>query len=139
MNRRLALEVEAGYASADRNPEDNTLNRFTFDDNFGVGMILFPSLLRMNHETSVEQASDLSRVGQPQRDRAPQDQGRVAGRHLPEPPSQLSLRARQPPGRPSRRRGARRSSSGQRRPLPELSPRTPGQCVRARQRLRSRD
>ena len=80
MNRRLALELEAGYASADRNPEDNTLNRFTFDDNFGVGMILFPSLLRMSHETSVEQASDLSRVGQPQRGiEHLKTQGRVAG------------------------------------------------------------
>ncbi len=80
MNRRLALELEGGYASADRQPEDTTLTRFTFDNNYRVGMILMPNLLRYSHETSVNQASDTSRIGQPQRgiDRL-KTQGRVAG------------------------------------------------------------
>ena len=80
MNRRLAVELEGGYASADRQPEDTTLTRFTFDNNYRVGMILLPSLLRYSHETSVNQSSDTSRVGQPQRGiERLKTQGRLAG------------------------------------------------------------
>ena len=80
MNRRLAIELEGGYASADRQAEDTVLTRFTFDNNYRVGMILLPSLLRYSHETSVNQASDTSRVGQPQRGiERLKTQGRVAG------------------------------------------------------------
>ena len=80
MNRRAAIELEAGFASADRQPEDTNLNRFTFDNNYRVGMILLPSLLRHSHETSVNQASDTSRIGQPQRGiERLKTQGRVAG------------------------------------------------------------
>lgn len=80
MNRRLAIELEAGYASADRNAEDSQLTRFTFDDNYGVGMILVRGLLRHSHELAVERSSDPNRVGQPQRglDRL-KTQGRLAG------------------------------------------------------------
>lgn len=80
MNRRLAIELEGGYASADRNPENDDLSRFTFDDNFGVGMILIPGLLRLSHEASVARASDPDRVGIAQHGLARlKSEGRVAG------------------------------------------------------------
>ena len=64
LNRKLAVELEGGYASADRNPEDDKLTRFSFDRGHQVGMILIPSLLRHVHEAAVERAEDPSRVAQ---------------------------------------------------------------------------
>jgi hypothetical protein len=94
MNRRLSIELEGGYAGADRNPEDDYLSRFTFDQNYGVGMILIPGLLRHSHEASVLQASDPGRVGQPQRGiERLKSEGRVAGVTYLNP--RLSFRMRQ--------------------------------------------
>ncbi len=94
MNRRLGLELEAGYASADRNPEDSELTRFTFDQNYGVGMILIPALLRHSHEASVAKAGDSSRVGQPQQGlERLKSEGRVAGTTYLNP--RVSYRLRQ--------------------------------------------
>ena len=63
----LALEIRAGYASGDADPDDDTLYRFRFDPNHKVGLVLFghvmPALTRTHHE----RVTDPTRTGQPPR------------------------------------------------------------------------
>lgn len=62
---RLNMEFEAGYASGDANGEDKQLNRFSFDAQYGVGMVLVPWFWRSLTEETVRRASDSSLSGLP--------------------------------------------------------------------------
>jgi len=45
LEESLQLGVSAGYASGDGDPNDDTIHDFTFDRNFGVGMVLFDEVM----------------------------------------------------------------------------------------------
>jgi hypothetical protein len=62
---RLNAALEAGYASADVNPEDNKLTRFTMDHNHRVGVLIIPQLWRHITERTVINTSDPGRSGAP--------------------------------------------------------------------------
>jgi hypothetical protein len=62
---RLNAALEAGYASADTNPEDDSLNRFTMDRNYRVGVLIIPQLWRHITEQTVANSRDPGRSGVP--------------------------------------------------------------------------
>jgi hypothetical protein len=57
---RVALELEAGFASGDGDPYDGTQRRFSFDPNHLVGLVLFPFVMRAQTARSATNAMDPS-------------------------------------------------------------------------------
>jgi hypothetical protein len=51
-------EVEVGYASGDANPVDDTENRFTFNPNHKVGLLLFDEIMRFQAARSATALTD---------------------------------------------------------------------------------
>jgi hypothetical protein len=62
---RAVVEVEAGYASGDANPDDGTLKRFTFDPNHRVGLVLFNHILAWKTARAATIAADPAIVNRP--------------------------------------------------------------------------
>lgn len=59
-----AVHLRAGYASGDGNPDDGVSHDFTFDRDFGVGMVLFDQVLGGVEAASYVQLVDPTHVGQ---------------------------------------------------------------------------
>lgn len=55
---KYVAEVEAGYASGDSNPYDDTERRFRFDPNHRVGLILFDEVMRWHTARASVAGSD---------------------------------------------------------------------------------
>ncbi|HBU48278.1 MAG TPA: hypothetical protein DEB46_08200 [Myxococcales bacterium] len=64
---RLHLEFEGGYASGDANSEDHQLNRFSFDQQYQVGLVLVPWFWRSLTEETWRRSSDPNLSGEPPR------------------------------------------------------------------------
>ncbi|MBM65085.1 MAG: hypothetical protein CMH55_02475 [Myxococcales bacterium] len=62
---RLNLEFEGGYASGDAHSEDDQLNRFSFDSQYQVGLVLVPWFWRNITEETWRRASDPALAGEP--------------------------------------------------------------------------
>jgi len=65
---RVVVQVEAGYASGDANPDDTTEKRFVFDPNHKVGLLLFDEIMRFQTARASAAAQDpkLSNGSRPQ-------------------------------------------------------------------------
>ncbi len=61
----IGLHLDAGFATGDADPDDDTIYRFRFDPNYKVGLILFdhyiPAITRLAHQRAV----DPDNLGQP--------------------------------------------------------------------------
>ncbi len=57
------LTLRAGWASVDRNADDDQLNDFTFDRDFDVGMVLFDQVTGAIEAAASDQLTDPSNVG----------------------------------------------------------------------------
>jgi hypothetical protein len=57
--------LRAGWASTDRNPDDNLSNDFTFDRDFDVGMVLFDEVTGGIEAATSAQLTDPGNVGKP--------------------------------------------------------------------------
>jgi hypothetical protein len=55
---RIAVELEAGFASGDGDPYDGTQRRFGFDPNHLVGLVLFPFVMRAQTARSATNSMD---------------------------------------------------------------------------------
>ncbi len=60
---RLALGLEAGYASGDADPDDGDKRDLTFDPDHRVGLVLFTDVLRLVTLRGAERLADPTRVG----------------------------------------------------------------------------
>ena len=54
----LALQLDGGYASADADPYDGTIKRFTFDPNYQVGLVMFPFVMHFMTARAATNAMD---------------------------------------------------------------------------------
>lgn len=62
----LDVRVEGGYASGDADNADDQVNRFTFDPDYRVGLILFPEVLGWSTARAATLAGSEELVGQAQ-------------------------------------------------------------------------
>ena len=62
---KLELGAKSGFASGDNDPSDDSLNDFSFDRNFGVGMVIFDRVMADVDAQSVTLLSDPASVGTP--------------------------------------------------------------------------
>ncbi|MBA2660820.1 MAG: hypothetical protein H0U74_00870 [Bradymonadaceae bacterium] len=61
----IGLNLLSGYASGDSNTADETVNRFRFDPNYKVGLVLFEHYLPAISRASFVRATDPEKSGQP--------------------------------------------------------------------------
>ena len=54
----IALQLDGGYASADADPYDGTIKRFTFDPNYQVGLVMFPFVMHFMTARAATNAMD---------------------------------------------------------------------------------
>ena len=62
----LGIDVEAGYASGDSNPNDGNMRAFSFDNNTNPSLILFDQLRYLETVAAAAHASDPEHIGYPQ-------------------------------------------------------------------------
>lgn len=62
---KLEVGARSGFASGDNDPSDGAANDFSFDRNFGVGMVVFDHVMGAVDARSVTLLSDPSSVGSP--------------------------------------------------------------------------
>lgn len=61
----FAVQLDAGYASGDANPYDDTIKRFTFDPNYNVGLVMFPFVMHFMTARAATSAMDPALVAHP--------------------------------------------------------------------------
>ena len=54
----IAVQLDGGYASADADPYDGTVKRFTFDPNYQVGLVMFPFVMHFMTARAATNAGD---------------------------------------------------------------------------------
>jgi hypothetical protein len=54
----VAVQLDGGYASADADPYDGTVKRFTFDPNYQVGLVMFPFVMHFMTARAATNAGD---------------------------------------------------------------------------------
>jgi hypothetical protein len=62
---KIRAGASGGYASGDGDPSDDSISDFTFDRNFGVGMVLFDEVMGAIDAQTHTLASNPATVGQP--------------------------------------------------------------------------
>jgi hypothetical protein len=65
LDERLQVGFGAGFASGDGDPNDDTLHDFSFDRNFGVGMVLFDEVMGSIEAAQYNLLTDPDHMGQP--------------------------------------------------------------------------
>lgn len=61
----IALHLDAGFATGDADPDDDTIYRFRFDPNYRVGLILFDHYIPAVTRLAYERAVDPDNLGEP--------------------------------------------------------------------------